>query len=176
MGKLEMARLEAVSDELSTIPGATVTVTPGGNITVKRIVDGEWDTEIENRKWMQKRQKYFDIKDNHPDDFDDTIHNDSDADADKYEEEKEAKNKSKKDEKSKKQTREKTESDDDDDLENMELEYMKKVAEEEEEFERQEAENLAKLGGARPEVEDKADENDEGTDDDDEGSDEADIA
>jgi len=176
--KLEMARLEAVSDELSTIPGATVTVTPGGNITVKRVVDEEWDTEIENRKWMQKRQKYFDIKDNHPDDFDDTIHNDSDADADKDEdeEEKEAKKKSKKDEKSKKQTREKTESDDDDDLENMELEYMKKVAEEEEEFERQEAENLAKLGGARPEVEDKADENDEGTDDDDEGSDEADIA
>ena len=36
--KLEMARLEAVSDELSTIPGATVTVTPGGNITVKRVV------------------------------------------------------------------------------------------------------------------------------------------
>jgi len=178
--KFEMARQEAVSDELSTIPGATVTVTPRGIVTVKRVVDEEWDTEIENRKWLQKRQKYFDIKDNHPDDFDDTIHNDSDADADKHEdkEEKEAKKKSKKDKKSKKQTREKTESDDDDDLENMELEYMKKVAEEEEEFERQEAENLAKLGGARPEVGDKADENDEddeGTDDDDEGSDEADI-
>ena len=36
--KIEKARRKPVSDELSTIPGATVTVTPSGKVTVKRVV------------------------------------------------------------------------------------------------------------------------------------------
>merc|ERR1719411_1674951 len=125
--KMMRERPSAVSDELSTIPGATVTVRANGAVSVKRAIDEEWDDEVEDRRWMIKRQRYLK-------DFDNKRgHHSKTNKTDKHEKEKEEKKKSKK------KTEESDSDSDDEDLEKMELDYMMKVAEEEEQFERQEA-------------------------------------
>merc|ERR1740129_1098170 len=52
MGKVEsslpkVTKRRTVTDELSTVPGATVTVTPYGTVRVKRTADPDWDEDKE---------------------------------------------------------------------------------------------------------------------------------
>merc|ERR1719186_2077053 len=113
LGKVEsslpkVTKMRTVTDELSTVPGATVTVTPYGTVRVKRTADPDWDVENEEEKENMEEEK-----------------------------KKEKKAKKQKTEKGKKGKQEKEEdSESEDEIENAEMEYMKKVAEEEEEMEK----------------------------------------
>jgi len=156
LGKVESSKEQnrkrkTVSDELSTVPGATVTVTPFGTVRVKRTADPEWDVDdegepvdVENKEDEEEEKENNEVKEKSP--------------------------KKKKKSKVEVQQEEKVEdSDSEDEIENAELEYMKKVAEEEEQMEK-------KLGNVVEEEEgsDKEDEVDEekALADDNEGSDE----
>merc|ERR1719273_2870416 len=113
LGKVEsslpkVTKRRTVTDELSTVPGATVTVTPYGTVRVKRTADPDWDVENEEPILDMEEEK-----------------------------KKEKKAKKQKTEKGKKGKQEKEEdSESEDEIENAEMEYMKKVAEEEEEMEK----------------------------------------
>ena len=113
---------EAVTDELSTIVGGVVTVTPGGKVTVKRTADPEWTHVDETLKEFSKAEE----EQNYVDD----------------EEEDEEKAEVKKNEKNKKDVDNDSE---DDEIDDQELEYMKKVAEEEEEMEKELEKNDEKM-------------------------------
>jgi len=130
-----------VEDELSTIPGATVIVHQSGAVTVKRVADPEWDEEVEGV-----------VDERHPELDDDDIEiKDTNYKKKQKVEEKSADKSSKKSkvedrsaEKSAKKKK-KEEDSDDDDMDKMEMEYMKRVAAEEEQMEKKEKENLKKL-------------------------------
>lgn len=121
LGKVEssqphVGKRKTVTDELSTVPGATVTVTPYGTVRVKRTADPDWDVDNEE-PILEKEEKEEEEKENV-----------------EKEKKKEKKVKKQKMEKGKKEEKEDSESEDE--IENAELEYMKKVAEEEEEMEK----------------------------------------
>jgi len=122
-----------VVDELSTIPGATVTVNRAGAVKLKRDPDETWRDDV---YWEQapKRMK----KNPEPaEDTEETIETPTEKNDQEPKKKKQKKKKGKKTEDS---------DSDDDDMENMEMEYMRKVAEQEEEIERKEKENMEKLG------------------------------
>merc|ERR1719319_677927 len=120
LGKVEsslphVGKRKTVTDELSTVPGATVTVTPYGTVRVKRTADPDWDVDNEE-PILEKEEK-------------------EEEEEKKLEKKKKEKNvKKQKTEKGK--SKEKEDDESEDEIENAELEYMKKVAEEEEEMEK----------------------------------------
>merc|ERR1740139_1571327 len=121
LGKVEsslphIGRRKTVTDELSTVPGATVTVTPYGTVRVKRTADPDWDVDNEE-PILEKEEKEEEEKEN----------------IKKKEKKQEKTTKKQKVEKGKKQEKE-DDDESEDEIENAELEYMKKVAEEEEEM------------------------------------------
>ena len=114
----------AVTDELSTVVGAQVSVSPFGNVKVKRKADPNWTEKDESLEKITD-----DVKAN----------NEEDEESEKPETQDSPAKKKKKNEKSESKAKKPAEDeseDDDDDIEDQELEYMKKVAEEEEEMER----------------------------------------
>merc|ERR1712098_507587 len=110
-----------VTGELSTVVGAEVTVTPFGNVRVKRKADPNWTEDDETLEKLPKDS--------------DKVDDDDAEDVDKKESEVKEDVKEKKSKK-KKEVQKKDDDDSEDDMEDQELEYMKKVAEEEEEMER----------------------------------------
>merc|ERR1719186_1598945 len=122
LGKVEsslpkVTKRRTVTDELSTVPGATVTVTPYGTVRVKRTADPDWDVDNEVPILEEKEEEEQENMEE--------------------EKKKEKKAKKQKTEKGKKGKQEKEEdSESEDEIENAEMEYMKKVAEEEEEMEK----------------------------------------
>jgi len=119
-----------VTGELSTVVGAEVTVTPFGNVRVKRKADPNWTEDDETLEKLPKDSDKVD-----------------DDDAEEVDKKESEVNDDAKEKKSKKKEVQKKDDDDDseDDMEDQELEYMKKVAEEEEEMERKLEENEDKL-------------------------------
>jgi len=142
---------EPVEDELSTIPGATVIVHQSGAVTVKRVADPEWDEIVEGM-----------VDEKHPDlDDDDVEVRDPNYKKKNKVEEKPAK-KQKVDEKSSKKKNDDSD-DDDDDMDKMEMEYMQRVAKEEEMMEKKEKENMKKLmeeGNEKPAAKDAEEDSD----------------
>merc|ERR1719469_1316646 len=68
LGKVEsslphIGRRKTVTDELSTVPGATVTVTPYGTVRVKRTADPDWDVDNEE-PILEKEEKEEEEKEN----------------------------------------------------------------------------------------------------------------
>merc|ERR1712080_540831 len=98
-----------VSDELSTVVGATVTVTPTGNVRVKRTKDPLWTEDEDTKQELTNEVAEEGVED--------------------AQEKKQVKNK----EKPKKK---KVDDDSEDEMEDEEMAYMQKVAEEEEEMEK----------------------------------------
>ena len=109
-----------VTDELSTVVGAEVSVSPFGNVKVKRKADPNWTEKDESLEKIT----------------DDVKANDDEDEETPETKESPAKKKKQNESESKAKKPAEEESDDDDDIEDQELEYMKKVAEEEEEMER----------------------------------------
>merc|ERR1719458_1350855 len=126
-----------VSGELSTVVGATVTVTPTGGVKVKRVKDPLWPEDGDQVEEVTNDVAEFDVE----------------ADAPK---EKKAKKEEKKAKAPKKQT---AEEESDDEMEDKEMAYMQKIADEEEEMEKN-------LEATEDKLEEKmADESDEEGDD-----------
>lgn len=107
-------RKAVVSDELSTVVGATVTVTPTGGVRVKRTKDPMW---MEDDDMQEVTNEVAEVDGKNKDDV------------------KEVK-KAKKEKKQKKDEAEKEDEDSEDEMEDKELAYMQKVADEEEEMEK----------------------------------------
>jgi len=129
VGMVRGARKETrrpVEDELSTVVGGRVVVTPSGTVRLKRSADPEWSDEEEP---AEKEGKTDGIQA-------------EDEEEDENENPKPAAAAVKP---SKKKAAAETAEDSGDEMEEAELEYMKKVAEEEEELERQIEENESKL-------------------------------
>jgi len=121
LGKVEsslphVGKRKTVTDELSTVPGATVTVTPYGTVRVKRTADPDWDVDNEE-PILEKEEK-------------------EEEEEKKLEKEKKKEKNVKKQKTEKGKPKEKEDDESEDEIENAELEYMKKVAEEEEEMEK----------------------------------------
>merc|ERR1712098_62650 len=99
MGNAKRNKKTAVIDELSTIPGAKVIVTPTGTVKVKRKADPEWDS-IVGSSWKNKHKSKNTFKkksdlEEEEEEFDDRV---EDEDEDKPDEDKDKspqKNKSK---------------------------------------------------------------------------------
>merc|ERR1719458_2235093 len=130
-----------VSGELSTVVGATVTVTPTGGVKVKRVKDPLWPEDGDQVEEVTNEVAEFDVE----------------ADAPK---EKKAKKEEKKAKAPKKQT---AEEESDDEMEDKEMAYMQKIADEEEEMEKNLEATEDKLEENLEEK--KADESDEEGDD-----------
>jgi len=150
-----------VVDELSTVVGGTVVVTPSGMVKVKRKADPMWTEDDDTLKELLKDER--------------GSYKAAEEAEEKEKEENKVikavtpeKEKKPKQEKAKKQKRSTEEDESEDDMEDQEMEYMKKVAEEEEQMEKQLEENEDKL-----EEKLNADKND-GTKDDDNDDDEVD--
>jgi len=152
-----------VVDELSTIPGATVSVNIAGGIKVKRVADPEWDAKVEG-PWGpggHKKMKAGDKAAEGPADTEDTEDmEDVEDKPPRKETKKEKKEKKAAEEVGKKKKGSKNEDpeESEDDMDDMEQDYMRKVAEEEEEIERKEKENMEKMG--IPAAKDEDDEDD----------------
>lgn len=126
-----------VIDELSTVVGGTVVVTPGGNVKVKRKADPEWTEDDDTLKELLRDERgYSKVGEEEKD----TENNENKEKAEAAEKEKKTEGKSKK----QKKNAEGDESEDE--MEDQEMEYMKKVAEEEEQMEKHLEENEDKLG------------------------------
>merc|ERR1719233_307221 len=131
-----------VVDELSTVVGGTVVVTPFGTVKVKRKADPAWTENDDTLKELvqdEKRQLKGEEEE--------------DADTENNQEEK-VKEKGTKVKKQKKKTEEE---ESEDEMEDKEMEYMKKVADEEEEMEKQLEDNEKKLS-SKLQAEDEEDE------------------
>merc|ERR1719233_156726 len=140
-----------VVDELSTVVGGTVVVTPFGTVKVKRKADPEWTEKDDTLKELvqdEKRQSKGEEEE--------------DADTENNQEEK-VKEKGTKVKKQKKKTEEE---ESEDEMEDKEMEYMKKVADEEEEMEKQLEDNENKLSSKLKAEEEEQDESEEEVDDD----------
>jgi len=149
------ANRSVVIDELSTVVGGTVVVTPSGVVKVKRKADPEWTENDESLTEMISEERSLE-----------TEGDDADESNGKQ---KEQVSVVKSDKASKKQ---KTQEDDsDDDMEDQELEYMKKVAEEEEALEKELEERDSQMN-EKLQQEDKV-ENEDSEDDDEKYDDEA---
>merc|ERR550519_1674670 len=165
LGKVEsslprVTKRRTVTDELSTVPGATVTVTPYGSVRVKRTADPDWD--VDNEEPILEKEE------------------DEEKENMIEEEKKKAKEKKVKKQKTEKGKQEKEDSESEDEIENAELEYMKKVAEEEEEMEKKlesNESNATEVKSSGENSEDDADDNEDavnllGDDEDDSADDE----
>ena len=166
---------EAIEDDLSTQPGMIVKVTPFGHVKVTRRKDEGWDNEKDEPFVEGSEEEDIDEEE----DGEDVKEKKKKAakkgkkrQSDKGEENENAKKKKKK-----LAADTKGDSDQDEQLEEAELRYMQKVAEEEEEMERKEGEDKNEDEGSGGEdEEDELEEDDEGLDeDDDEGLDEEDV-
>lgn len=147
-----------VTDELSTVVGGEVTVTPYGGVIVKRKADPDWTEEDETLEKLPKKEG----KEDNDDDEEDQSQEEEKKDT--TEEDKPAEKNKTKGKKSKKE-----DSDSEDEMEDQELEYMKKVAEEEEEMEKKLEENDAKISNKlQAEDDEDEDEEEEDVDDDEE--------
>lgn len=114
-----------VVDELSTVVGATVIVTPGGAVRVKRKKDPEWSDDDESEKIVDSKEGDKENNDEPTEDAEDTKDKSNEGEKSKRQKKNEAKKKEVD-----------AEDDSEDELEDKELEYMQKVAEEEEEMEK----------------------------------------
>merc|ERR1719495_2739960 len=103
-----------VSGELSTVVGATVTVTPTGGVKVKRVKDPLWPEDGDQEEEVTNEVAEFNVEAEEP-------------------KEKKSKKEEKKAKAPKKQT---AEEDSDDEMEDKEMAYMQKIADEEEEMEK----------------------------------------
>lgn len=139
-----------VSGELSTVVGATVTVTPTGGVKVKRVKDPLWPEDGDQEEEVTNEVAEFNVEAGEP-------------------REKKSKKEEKKAKAPKKQT---AEEDSDDEMEDKEMAYMQKIADEEEEMEKNLEVSEDKLEEKLKEK--KGDESDEEGDDDEEDEDEAD--
>jgi len=142
-----------VVDELSTVVGGTVVVTPFGTVKVKRKADPEWTENDETLKELvqdEKRQSKGEDED------------EEDADTENNQQEK-VKGKERK---AKKQKKKAEEEESEDEMEDKEMEYMKKVADEEEEMEKQLEDNENKLSSKLKAEEEEQEESEEEVDDD----------
>jgi len=139
-----------VSGELSTVVGATVTVTPTGGVKVKRVKDPLWPEDGDQEEEVTNEVAEFNVEAEEP-------------------KEKKSKKEEKKAKAPKKQT---AEEDSDDEMEDKEMAYMQKIADEEEEMEKNLEASEDKLEEKLKEK--KGDESDEEGDDDEEDEDEAD--
>jgi len=120
-----------VVDELSTVVGGTVVVTPFGTVKVKRKADPAWTEKDDDtlKELVQDENQHS--KEEGEDDVD-TENNQEDKSKEK-------------ERKAKKQKLKSQEEESEDEMEDKEMEYMKKVADEEEEMEKQLEENEDKL-------------------------------
>jgi len=120
-----------VVDELSTVVGGTVVVTPFGTVKVKRKADPAWTEKDDDtlKELVQDENQHS--KEEGEDDVD-TENNQEDKSKEK-------------ERKVKKQKLKSQEEESEDEMEDKEMEYMKKVADEEEEMEKQLEENEDKL-------------------------------
>jgi len=140
-----------VVDELSTVVGGTVVVTPFGTVKVKRKADPEWAENDDTLKELVQDEKR-------------QFKGDEEEDADTENNKEEVKGKGKKVKKQKKKNEEEEESEDE--MEDKEMEYMKKVADEEEEMEKQLEDNEKKLSSKLIAEEEEDEESVEEVDDD----------
>jgi len=129
---------EVVIDELSTVVGGTVVVTPSGNVRVKRAADPDWLEEDETLKDLVA-EKEGTKSDDENDEDEKTTPKETNSTPKKESTNNVEKNKNKK---AKKEVKE---DESEDEMEDQELEYMKKVAEEEEKMEKQLEENENQL-------------------------------
>merc|ERR1711971_1391060 len=150
----KLKKRENVTDELSTVVGGEVTVTPYGGVIVKRKADPDWTEEDETLEKLPKKEGKED---------DEEEEEDQSQEGEKKETEEAEKPVEKKKVKGRKSKRE--DSDSEDDMEDQELEYMKKVAEEEEEMERKLEDNDAKISN-QLQVKNDEEEEEEDVDDD----------
>jgi len=128
-----------VVDELSTVVGGTVVITPHGNVKVKRKADPQWTEDDDTLKELIRDERgYSKVGQEDEKDKENNEGKDTEGEAEK---EKKPEKKSKK---QKKKSEEEDESEDE--MEDQEMEYMKKVAEEEEQMEKQLEENENSLG------------------------------
>jgi len=139
-----------VSGELSTVVGATVTVTPTGGVKVKRVKDPLWPEDGDLVEEVTNEVAEFDVEAEEP-------------------KEKKVKKEETKAKAPKKQT---AEEESDDEMEDKEMAYMQKIADEEEEMEKKLEASEDKLEEKLKEK--KSDDSDEEGDDDEEEEDEAD--
>merc|ERR1719480_381786 len=105
-----------VTDELSTVVGGEVTVTPYGGVIVKRKADPDWTEEDETLEKLPKKEG----KEDNGDDEEDQSQEEEKKDA--TEEDKPVEMNKTKGKKSKKE-----DSDSEDEMEDQELEYMEKL-------------------------------------------------
>jgi len=144
-----------VVDELSTVVGGTVVVTPFGTVKVKRKADPEWrenDETLEELVQDERRHKGEE---------------EEEVDTENNQDEKPT-GKDHADRKSKKQKKKSEDEESEDEMEDQEMEYMKKVADEEEQMEKQLEENEDNLKSKL-----KADDNEEDDDSEEEVDDDA---
>jgi len=140
-----------VVDELSTVVGGTVVVTPFGTVKVKRKADPEWTESDETLKELIQDEKQ---------------HSKDEEEEDKDKENNEEEKAKGTERKVKKQKKKADEEESEDEMEDKELEYMKKVADEEEEMEKQLEENEDNLSNKlKAEEEEQEDSEDEVDDD-----------
>merc|ERR1712083_418131 len=132
-----------VSGELSTVVGATVIVTPTGGVKVKRVKDPLWPEDGDLVEEVTNEVAEFEVEAEEP-------------------KEKKAKKEEKKAKAPKKQT---AEEDSDDEMEDKEMAYMQKIADEEEEMEK-------KLEASEDKLEEKLKEKKDDDSDEVEGDDE----
>jgi len=125
-----------VIDELSTVVGGTVVITPRGNVKVKRKADPLWTEDDDTLKELIQDERGYAKKEKEDDK--DTENNQDEKNVSEKKEKSVGKSK-----KLKKQKADEEESEDE--MEDQEVEYMKKVAEEEEQLEKQLEENEDKL-------------------------------
>jgi len=155
-----------VTGELSTVVGAEVTVTPFGNVRVKRKADPNWTEDDETLEKLPKDSEKADEAE------DEEENNKNESEVKEDVKEKKAKKK--------KEVKKSDDDDSEDEMEDQELEYMKKVAEEEEEMERKIEENEDNLGKNfqkdKKDVEKSEDEDEEEDDSDGEDAEDVDDA
>jgi len=129
---VKRAGKEMVSGELSTVVGATVKVMPGGSVKVTVQKDPEWDEEPEEENGKKEKERGKKERITHEEDGAENEDKEKGVKSDKDTKKKDADN-----------------DESEDELEDQELEYMAKVAAEEEEIEANEVKRLAQLQGGK---------------------------
>lgn len=147
-----------VMDELSTVVGGTVVITPHGNVKVKRKADPEWTEDDDTLKELIRDERGY-SKVGQEDDKDKENNKSKDTEA-------AAENEKKPEKKSKKQKKKSEEEESEDEMEDQEMEYMKKVAEEEEQIEKQIEETESSLSKKLKADEEASEDSEEEVDDD----------
>lgn len=130
---------EAVEDELSTQPGMRVKVTPGGRVLITKVQDPDWDNE-KDEPFVEGSDDEEDKEDK--DESENKKNKTGKGQKRKLEEAKKTNKDVKNAKNGKKQKggpEQQAEDESDDDIDQAEIDYMKRVADEEEEIERKEA-------------------------------------